>query len=212
MICHAAQDSDSTDAQIKALVKAHGNGTDLKLKNRLISMYKEDQAVRSAPYRSGSATRKLMERQKMTDSRLTLELERIVGQHGWPTITLVGLQASQDAAVILLHSPDHSFQRKLLPKLEKLSEERQIVGSDVATLVDKILIADGKPQEYGTQFFFSKGRGCMYPVKDPAHLDERRSRVLLPPMHDYKQMLSSLYRVTIDDDPCAQMASPLARQ
>jgi hypothetical protein len=69
-----------------------------------------------------------------------------------------------------------------------------IVGSDIATLIDKTLVAAGKPQRFGTQFSWkADGPMVMDPVEDPLHLDERREAYSLPPMDLYKRGLAAMY-------------------
>ncbi len=179
-------------------MKVNGNGTDQKLKQRLIRIGKRDQAVRKPKYISDTASKRLVREQEETDAKLTAELRRIVAKKGWPTIVLVGLSASENASLILTHSPDHDFQRKLIPQLQQLAEDGRILGSSIAGIVDKVLVSEGKPQRFGTQFNWTNGRLDMLPVENQEHLEERRAQYLLPPMAEYRKMLSDLYHVKID--------------
>lgn len=105
---------------------------------------------------------------------------------------------SQAATLILIHSPDHDFQQKLLPTLEDLVQQRKIVGEDIATLIDKILVAAGKPQRFGTQFSWcGDGPMVMDRVEDPSHLDERRAMYSLPPMDLYLRGLAAMYHRSV---------------
>ena len=177
------------------LVRINGSGTDPKLRAELLAMGKTDQDIRTRLFALPSAQQSTLAPElEHTDATLTATLKQIVAGHGWPTIALVGLEASQAAALILIHSPDHDFQRRLLPELQRLVERKKIVGGDIATLVDKTLVAEGKPQRFGTQFAW-KGDGPMVmdPVEDPEHLDQRREMYLLPPMSLYKRMLAEMY-------------------
>lgn len=88
----------------------------------------------------------------------------------------MGAEASQAAATILVHSPDHDWQRRILPLLHKLVEQDKIFGSDVAGRTDRILVSEGKPQEFGTQFKQVDGKMVMMPVKNFEHLEQRRAR------------------------------------
>src|SRR5436853_1572307 len=83
------------EAQVERLVAKHGSGTDKELIRRLVRMAKEDQAVREPAKISDISEAK----QEATDDRLTEELEQIVASKGWPTIALVGLRASENAAL-----------------------------------------------------------------------------------------------------------------
>jgi hypothetical protein len=190
-----AQDFDKVlEARVDELVKLNGKGTDQKLKQRLIRMGKQDQAVRKPEYVSDAAAPKLVREQERTDARLTVELKQIVAKKGWPTIALVGLPASENASLILTHSQDHDFQRELIPKLQQLAENGKIFGSSIAGIVDKVLVSEGKPQRFGTQFKWANGSGEMLPVEDPEHLEQRRAQYLLPPMAEQENACRRVQR------------------
>ena len=133
-----------------------------------------------------------------TDRRITRRLKTIVTKYGWPTITLAGAEASQAAAVMLVHSPDHAWQQKLLPQLLKLVDQEKILGSHVAGLTDRILVSQGKPQQFGTQFKTLNGRIAICTIADPEHVDDRRARYLLPPMDVYRKILGNMYNIPVD--------------
>jgi hypothetical protein len=115
--CVPAQDYEKQlEAKVEELIRKNGKGTDQELKERLIAMAKRDQAVRKPEYVSGAAPADIVQEQERVDNELTAELRQIVAQKGWPSIELVGLQASEDAALILTHSRDYAFQKVLLPR------------------------------------------------------------------------------------------------
>lgn len=182
------------------LVAKNGPGTDAALRDRLLAMGKEDQGVRfrsgNAPTDQKNATAAEL---SAVDHKLTAELQDIYAAHGWPTIQMVGYDASQAAMVILTHSPDHAWQRALLPRLEGLAHADRIDGAQVAVAIDKELVSEGKPQRYGSQFKFVDGQGMMVAVEDPANLDKRRAEVLLPPMDAYRKQLGDMFHVPVSD-------------
>ena len=197
-----AQDQDwqeKYEAKIAELKQKNGDGTNKGLRSQLLKMRNQDQDVRKRalalpPDKQGALDPEM----RKTDQNLTHKLEEIVSTYGWPTIALVGLEASQAAATILIHSQDHIFQRALLPMLQGLVEKDEIVGSDVALLTDKLLLAEGQPQKFGSQFTVRNGKMVMDPVEDPEHLEQRRAQYLLPPMPAYKKMLADLYHMPVE--------------
>jgi hypothetical protein len=179
------------------LVQKNGSGTDAALRDRLLAMNETDQQAR------GMARGKPVDKDKLkvagsvadVDAGLTAELKEIVAKDGWPTIALVGLEASNAAMLVLTHSADHAWQLSLLPDLEDLADKGKIDGAQLAFVIDKELVSEGKLQRYGTQFKFVDGAMAMYGVEDPGGLDARRARVFLPPMEYYKQTLSEMYHL-----------------
>ena len=177
------------------LIKRNGPGTDAAMRDKLVAMYASDQAARGAGTGHPVYTAKTAE----VDRQLTTELKEIVARHGWPTIAMVGYDASNDAMAMLTHTPDHAWQVSLLPRLERLAGEGKIDGSMLATVVDKNLVSEGKLQRYGTQFKVVGGKMAMVAVEDPEGLDARRASVFLPPMKTYEEMLAQMYHLPVSD-------------
>jgi hypothetical protein len=185
------------DRRHQQLIDMNGPGTDAALRAELMAMLEIDQNAR------GLSHGKPVEKDKpqikgdvaQIDAQLSAQLKEIVAKQGWPTIALVGLDASNAAMLVLTHTADHAWQASLLPQLEVLADTKKIDGSALALVIDKELVSEGKLQRYGTQFKFVDGAMAMYGVEDPGGLDARRARVFLPPMDYYKQMLSQMYHL-----------------
>jgi hypothetical protein len=203
--CAWAQDSPAWEQRLQArhqaLVRQNGPGMDVALRAKLLAMRDEDQSARGFAHGQPKGKDKLAIAPNLgaIDGRLTTELKTIVAAKGWPTIRLVGIDASNGAMLVLTHSQDHEWQRSLLPKLELLARESKIDGSQLAVVVDKELVAGGKLQRYGTQFKFVDGQAMMFAVEDPDGLDKRREEVMLPPMEAYRKMLGEMYHVPVSD-------------
>lgn len=179
------------------LIKRNGTGTDAALRDELMKMVASDQEARGA----GTGHPMYTAQTAAVDVQLTAELKGIVARHGWPTMAMVGYEASNGAMVILTHTKDHAWQRSMLPRLERLAAEGKIDGSVLATMVDKELVSEGKLQRYGTQFKLVDGntKMAMFAVEDPAGLDARRAMVFLTPISVYEQQLEKGYHVQLSD-------------
>lgn len=128
----------------------------------------------------------------------TKRLKEIISHYGWPTIKLVGYEASEGAELVLLHTPDLGFQRRMLPVLEKAAKRREIYGTNIANLIDIVLVRENKPQRFGTRFKIEPGRMIQYPLEDPQNLDKRRAELGLPPIAVYKKFLSDFYHLHVE--------------
>ena len=183
------------------LVRMNGPGTDTVLRGDLLKMGEEDQAVRGFAHgrQTSAMTKEMIQKLPATDARLTLELKQIVKEKGWPTIALVGINASNASLLILTHTPDHAWQRQLLPQLQALADSNKIDLSPLALVIDKELVAEGKLQRYGSQFKFINGEMAMYAVEDTAGLEQRRAKALLPPMDVYKAVMAQIYHLKVSD-------------
>jgi hypothetical protein len=189
------------DARHKQLLAENGPGTNAALRTQLEAMGAEDQRARGIVHGQPLDRDKVQVAPNLAeiDLGLTDQLKAIVAAHGWPTLRMVGYEASNAALLILIHSRDHAWQHAMIPQLEALAHEDKIDGSQVALLVDKELVAAGSLQRYGTQFKFVDGQAMMIAVEDPSHLEERREQAMLPPMSVYKQQLSSMYHLPVSD-------------
>jgi hypothetical protein len=130
---------------------------------------------------------------KKADQENTQRLGAIIKEHGWPGISLVGKDGSQAAWLLVQHADaDPKFQRKCLDMMTKLPKG-EVSQTDLAYLTDRVLLAEGKKQIYGTQFNSSDGKLEPRPVEDAANVNKRRAEVGLPPLADYVKDLESAY-------------------
>ena len=114
-------------------------------------------------------------------------MRAVLAAHGWPGYRLVGEDGSHGAWLLLQHADqDTVLQRTALVLLERAVRTGDASGRDLAYLTDRVRVAEGRPQVYGTQLEFD-GRGCASPraSEDPARLDARRAAVGLDSVAAY---------------------------
>ncbi len=175
------------------------------LRTQLLTMLQQDQTARGlAGAQSSSTGPAVASNLAAIDAVLTKQLKDIVAQHGWPTIALVAPDASKAATLLLGHTADLTWRRSLLPQLTTLADRREIDPAQLAIVIDKQLVADGRPQRYGTQFRMLDGEIAMITVEDPGGLDNLRARALLPTLDAYKQTLARMYHLKVSN----KIASP----
>lgn len=131
----------------------------------------EDQAMRNKVIESGDMSLWNDE----IDKQNTDYLERIVDEEGWPTISKVGNEASQAAWLIVQHA-DHKpeFQAKCLELLKTLPKT-EVRPANIAYLEDRVRVAQGRQQLYGTQFYKEGDKFGPRLIEDESHLEERRA-------------------------------------
>lgn len=158
-----------------------------KLRLRLIAMAKADQDMRTSAIHDKATW------DHDLDKKHTKALKRIIARYGWPTISMVGAEASNDAWLIAQHADhDIAFQKECLALLKDVSTG-DIVPNNIAYLEDRVLVAEHKPQLYGTQF---QGMGSdLKPqlIEDEAHVDERRKQVGLGTLEEYTKLMLGMY-------------------
>src|SRR5262245_44497523 len=117
---------------------------------------------------------------KAVDEDNTKRLRSLVEKHGWPTCTLVGKDGANAAWLLVQHADaDPRFQRQCLDLMAKLPRD-EVSPSNLAYLTDRVLLAEGKKQRYGTQLIRVDGKLKPRPLEDEANVDRRRAEVGLP--------------------------------
>jgi hypothetical protein len=98
----------------------------------------------------------------------------------WPTKSAVG--AAGVHAIFLLAHRDTALGRSALHQMMEAGPTESN-AADVATLEDRMRLAWGRKQIYGTQFFHdAKGNAVLMPIEDSLHADLRREGAGLPPL------------------------------
>ncbi|HXH00169.1 MAG TPA: DUF6624 domain-containing protein [Sphingomicrobium sp.] len=119
------------------------------------------------------------------DAKNTLYLKSILPADGWFRFKRDRKQMARDAWLIVQHSPDRKFQRRVLGLMAPLLATGDASGSDYALLYDRVAIFEGKPQRYGSQLTCMNGRFEPSAVENALKLDELRASVGLEPIASY---------------------------
>lgn len=168
------------------------------LKSVLLERVAEDQAVRDrfiADMQKGNPPdHALVAELTAIDSTNTAWLRDMVQRHGWPDRDVVGVDAARAAFLLVQHADqDTAFQALMLDSLRASFDRGQAEGSHVALLTDRILVARGELQRFGTQTQMRDGRFVFHPILDSANVDARRRAMGLPPLAEYLKVLDSVY-------------------
>jgi hypothetical protein len=120
-------------------------------------------------------------------------LKEVIAKHGWPSFSMVGKEGAIDAWLLVQHADaDPKFQRQCLDLMTK-HPNGEVQPSNVALLTDRVLLAEGKKQIYGTQFEFTDGKPMVLNLDDPANVDKRRAEVGLEPLEKYLEDSAKFY-------------------
>ena len=159
------------------------------LRRELLAMMKEDQVARFAAMRD-QGNPALVEAMEAVDRRTTARMKKIIAEHGFPGKTLVGEDGSHAAWVLVQHADkDLAFQKLCLAKMEPLVASGEVTAANHGYLLDRIAVAEQRPQRYGTQF---TSQGEPSPIEDPANVDARRRAIGLGTMAEYKVQLRAM--------------------
>ena len=152
---------------------------DEALRRELIRMAEEDETSGSCVRTSPSDLLLCRDtRQVRHDNQLALD--RIIAGHGWPGVTLVGVDGQRAAWLIAQHADDDvAFQKNCLDLIREAFVIGEAEGNALAYLTDRILDHEGSRQMYGTQ-----GVGVFAP-EDERRVDANRKAIGLEPWRQY---------------------------
>ena len=161
------------------------------LRKELLDLRSEDQQVRSRSTGANTPPEVLAEWARV-DLKTRTRLRQIIKQYGWPGISLVGFDGSVAAWLIAQHSvDDFEFQKQCLRLMRAAVKNGEALKENLAFIIDRVLVSEGKPQLYGTQFRYLDGKSVMSPVQNEADLDRRRKRMGLPSIEVYRKQMES---------------------
>ncbi|GAA2211348.1 hypothetical protein GCM10009850_068070 [Nonomuraea monospora] len=160
--------------------------TDPALRAELLAMLELDQEVRTL-----EASQEDWDRVEKAN---TDRMRQILDQHGWPGYAAVGEDGARAAWALVQHADrDLELQKRGLELMRRAVEKGDADSSDLAFLVDRVRVAEGKPQVYGTQWE-TDPQGAWRPrtpIEDEAKVDERRAEAGLKPLAEYLEELKS---------------------
>jgi len=167
----------------------HPEGMDPGLRAELLRRVERDQAARRADDPEAVAR---------VDAENLPWLKQAIAGIGWPGRSIVGEDGASAAWLLAQHADsDPAFQRQCLGLLTAAAGRGEATKAQVAYLTDRVLLAEGKPQEFGTQAIGRNGQWVPCVLRDPGRVDQRRAAMTLGPLAD------NLARITEEYGPPA---------
>ena len=133
------------------------------------------------------------------DRLMSVRAERckaIFEEFGYPDYELVGKEASDAFWLIVQHNDANpEFQERVAHAMRGAVERGKADGSNLAYLMDRVLINTDRAQMYGTQlnYVHEEARAIPKELDDPAGVDARRASVGLEPLYEYMNRSSELF-------------------
>jgi hypothetical protein len=122
--------------------------------------------------------RAALARIQRVDDENAVWLRHVLAGWKWPGRSLVGDEGSHAAWLLAQHADrDPALQRLCLKLLEEAVENGQASAVDLAFLTDRVLLASGEDQIYGTQISVVDGQFAASRLSDPDAVDARRESV-----------------------------------
>lgn len=139
----------------------------------LAAMREKDQAIRERVMSD-----EVIKEMRTIDVANTRQLAHLLTVCGWPVARKGDLQASDDIWLLAQHADhDKAFQHHVLGLLEQAVHRGEARGKNLAYLTDRLAIAEGKPQLYGTQLIVDGCKIELHPIDSREAVNERRKKI-----------------------------------
>lgn len=110
------------------------------------------------------------------DSLTFSETGKFLERSGYPSVKLTGESSGVPFFIMCYATTD--LKEKYLPFFRKAVVTGDLASTTLAFYIDKLELAKGEKQVYGTQYYFDKNRKTVfYPSVDPENLEKRRQAV-----------------------------------
>ena len=121
-------------------------------------------------------------------------LREVVAQVGWPGRSMVGEDGAHAAWLLAQHADrDPAFQRRCLDLITEAAAGDEVSKTELAYLTDRVLLAEGQAQEYGTQVMGREEGWVPRRLRDPETVDERRAAMSLGPLGEYIAIMEETF-------------------
>lgn len=156
--------------------------TKAKLLQALEQIYKDDQR-----YRSFDDDIIINEDDLAYADMINLmKVEAIFKRYGWPNVLTIDDKAHIALFLVIQHT---SLKKQLqyAPLIWKAAREGKLRKSQAAMLDDRMAVAHGKPQIYGSQIVCDAATNECYvhPIAEPETVDARRGEMGMEPLATY---------------------------
>lgn len=122
----------------------------------------------------------------------TRYLKDLISEVGWIDVQRFGYPASNAAFLLVQHSYDLPLMMAVLPRIKADVDADRTEGEPYALLVDRLQLALGEKQLYGSQVFTNEyGEYAILPVAEPDRLGERRAALHMTSIAEYMQAWGS---------------------
>lgn len=134
---------------------------------------------------NGNKNRVIDAEQTKRDIANQVRVDSILTKLGkYPGRTLVSWSLEHAAWIVIQHAP-LEYQQKYFPLIAEAVQNKDLAPKYLAYSVDRINMAQGLPQVYGTQFKDEGGTRILYKLEDLDTVDQKRKSVGLPTLKSY---------------------------
>jgi hypothetical protein len=162
------------------------------LQKQLLNMVQQSKQIQAT--QKSDATEALKSMAADISQLHTQTLNEIVLLQGWPTKAQVTEQGVIAAFTLVSHSNNLSFQQNMLPLIiQSYMDKQGMSGEAVAIFTDKVSIAQGKNQVFGTQADLIGGKLVFFKIENEDSVDQLRAQMGMTTLAEYKKILVAFH-------------------
>jgi antitoxin component of RelBE/YafQ-DinJ toxin-antitoxin module len=163
-----------------------------ELQKQLLNMAQQSEQIQVA--QKNDATEALKSMATDISQLHTQTLNQIVQLQGWPTKAQVTEEGVRAAFSLASHSNNLSFQQNMLPFIiQSYMDKQGMSGEAVAIFTDKVSIAQGKNQVFGTQADLIDGKLVFFKIENEDSVDQLRAQMGMTNLAEYKKILAAIH-------------------
>jgi len=153
-----------------------------QLLDELMQLQRRDTDMRARLLKEGRLYGEYAPEMQQVHRENAYALDRLIGEHGWPGIGLVGSDGCRAAWIVAQHAIcTPPLQRRFRDLLAEAADRGDAPRKMAALLSDRIRFNESRPQVYGTVLDWNENGELSCEIEDPENVDARRAAVGLPP-------------------------------
>ena len=139
---------------------------------------------------------KLWKKQNKYDSENQQIVAEILKNYGWPKVSDYGNIGPAEIIFLVIQHADIEYQKRYFAWVQAAAQRGDLRKSSFALLQDRLLVGEGKKQQFGSQVRIDPktGKSSLYPIEDEANVDKRRAEVGLQPLAVYAKFFGIDYK------------------
>ena len=130
------------------------------------------------------------------DSIDLIQVKEILDRDGWLGADVVGNTGNSALFLVIQHA-DLKTQEYYLPMMKEAVKKGNAQPANLALLIDRIEMRNGRPQIYGSQVNMKDGKYVFYQIADESNVNKRREEVGLDPLEVYAKHWNIDYKLPV---------------
>lgn len=192
---------EKVEQAIGAFSVAAAQPEDATLKQQLIDTAKAYSLLAAAP-------RSVIQRDQRPNEALAAKASEVrgivcslIGEKGWPRRSAVGSEGQRALLYLITQALPLRNQLELYPIVIRAFRSGDIEPNDMlASYIDRLRVAVGMKQLFGTQALSRGGFLVLAPLEHPGDVDNLRSKFHMTPLREYERILQSDHRMPLIRD------------